>query len=211
MNTGLARTLWNQNQDLAEACLAHPFVQGIGTGALDRPTFEAYIAQDAYFLEAFARAYALALAHAPDRDGLYAFAEMLQGALQELRLHAGYAGRWGIDLTATSPKPETLHYTDFLFATAFRGDAGLTCAAMTPCMRLYAYLGQQLDQVFPDADHAYAEWIHTYRDPGFEDLARTLEDLLDRYAEHAPATHETYRRAMELEFAFFDGREGSEQ
>ena len=62
--------------------------------------------------------YALALAHVPDRRGLYAFAELLQGALEELNLHAGYAEKWGIDLANVTASSATRNYTDFLLATA---------------------------------------------------------------------------------------------
>jgi thiaminase/transcriptional activator TenA len=62
-----ARELWKLNRDLANACLAHSFVQGIASGELSRERFQVYVAQDAYFLEAFARAYALALAKCRDR------------------------------------------------------------------------------------------------------------------------------------------------
>ena len=85
-------------------------------------------------------------------------------------------------------------------ATASLGGVGLTCAAMTPCMRLYAYLGQQL--AAGPVDERYAQWVRTYADPGFESLAATLERLLDTYADgDGPAA---YRRAMQLEVAFFD-------
>jgi thiaminase/transcriptional activator TenA len=199
----LAQQLWNANQDLAAACLAHSFVQGIGDGSLPRERFQRYVAQDAFFLESFARAYALALAHSPDSHGLDAFAELLQGALDELKLHGSYAKKWRIDLTDVQASTATRNYTDFLLATAALEDVAATCAAMTPCMRLYAWLGQSLDKQYPDADHPYAEWITTYRDPGFDDLARTLEDLLDHYADDAPRIRQTYRRAMQLEVEFF--------
>jgi thiaminase/transcriptional activator TenA len=196
--------LWSDNADIAEATLRHPFVRGLAAGSLPREAFAGYVAQDAYFLEAFARTYALALARSSDRDGLVAFYTLIGGVLDELRLHAGYAARLGIDMAATQPLPATLAYTDFLLATAALGAVGETCAALAPCMRLYAFLGQALaDEGASQAGNAYREWTATYAAPGFEELAATLERLLDRYADDTPAVHTTYRRAMELELAFF--------
>ncbi len=199
----LSADLWRANADLARAALEHPFVQGLRTGSLPKSAFQAYVAQDAYFLEAFARAYALAFAHSPDRESLRDFFELLSGALDELKLHASYAARWEIDLTAVTPKPATLAYTDFLLATAAFGGVGDTCAAMTPCMRLYAYLGQQLARQGSPDGNPYAEWIHAYADPSFEALAVRLESLLDRHGRDTPAVRDVYRRAMALEVAFF--------
>ena len=82
------------------------------------------------------------------------------------------------------------------------GGLGETCAAMAPCMRLYAHLGQSLDA---GSAGPYAEWVRTYADPSFEALAATLEDLLDRHAVDGPAVRRAYRRAMALELGFFDG------
>ncbi|MBB3677883.1 TenA family protein [Modestobacter versicolor] len=200
MSTSAA--LWAENADLAQAALAHPFVTALADGSLPRERFAGYVAQDAFFLEAFARAYALGAAHSTDRAGLDAFADLLAGVREELRLHGSYAARWDIDLGRVEPLPATLAYTDFLLATAFRGDTALTCAAMVPCMRLYAFLGQSLG---PEAAGAgdYAEWITTYADPAFEELAGTLEELLDAAPAHQEL-HRAYRRAMQLEVGFFD-------
>ena len=198
---GLARSLWVANADLAAAALEHPFVRGLADGSLPRQTFAGYVAQDAFFLEAFARAYALGVVHSRDRAGLEAFADLLAGVREELRLHDSYAGQWGIDLRSVEPAPATLAYTEFLLATASRLDLGVTCAAMVPCMRLYAHLGQSLAG---RTASAYAEWTQTYADPAFEELARTLERLLDEHGVDSPETHRTYRRAMTLEVEFFD-------
>jgi thiaminase (transcriptional activator TenA) len=130
-----------------------------------------------------------------------AFADLLTGVREELRLHTAYAQRLGIDLTAVEPVPATLAYTDFLLATAATGGSGQTCAAMTPCMRLYAYLGQSL----AGADHSdvYQEWITTYAAPEFDALAGTLERLLDAYSRDVDRERAVYRRAMQLEVDFF--------
>ncbi len=204
----LAETLWEENEDLARATLEHRFVRGIAEGTLPLENFREYVAQDAFFLESFARAYALALANSPDVEGLHDFAGLLAGVLEELELHSGYAERWNVDLRGVAPGEATLAYTQFLLATAALGSVGETCAAMTPCMRLYAFLGRSLAEEGYDEDNPYAEWIETYSDPGFEELAATLEGLLDRYAGDELAIRNAYRRAMALELGFFEANSG---
>lgn len=197
----LSARLWSDNADVAAQVLAHPFVRGIGDGSLPRELFAGYIAQDAFFLESFARAYAMALARSPDTSTLLTLADLLAGVRQELELHSSYAGSWGIDMAGVEPLPATSAYTEFLLATASTQDLAVTCAAMTPCMRLYAFLGASLDA---DTAGPYAQWVQTYADPGFEETAYSLERLLDVQAGDTPAVRTAYRRAMRLELAFFD-------
>ena len=196
----LSAQLWSNNADVAADVLTHPFVRGVGDGSLPRALFAGYVAQDAFFLESFARAYALALARSGDTSTLLTLADLLAGVRQELRLHASYAGSWGIDMAGVEPLPATLAYTEFLLATASTQDLGVIFAAMTPCMRLYAWLGASLDA---DAAGPYAEWVKTYADPGFEATACLLERLLDEQAD-SPAVRTAYRRAMHLELVFFE-------
>jgi thiaminase/transcriptional activator TenA len=198
----LARTLWQANADWAQKILAHPFVRGLDDGSLPVASFKNYVAQDAYFLEAFARAYAFCLANSTARQDLHLFAELIAGVLEELKLHRSYADRWQVDLTGVMPVPATQAYVGFLLTNARHGHLGETIAAMTPCMRLYAWLGQSL--AAGNAAPLYSEWVKTYADPGFETLAARLEDLLDHHAADSDAVRTNYRRAMELEYGFFD-------
>ena len=199
----LAASLWRANAELAERARSPAFVRGLADGSLARPTFQRFILQDAFFLDAFARAYALALAHTPDRAGLSDFFALLSGVLEELKLHATYAAGWGVEVTGAEPTSGTLAYTDFLLATASLAGVGETCAAMTPCMRLYAYLGRSLStEVQPD--NPYTEWVRTYAGADFLGLTEHLERLLERYATDTPAVRQAYRRAMLLEIGFFD-------
>jgi len=197
----LSADLWSANADLASRILAHGFVRGLRDGSLPVQSFKGYVAQDAYFLEAFARAYAFCLANSRAREDLYGFAGLIAGVLEELKLHKSYADRWQVDLTGVTPVEATRAYVDFLLETARRGNLGETIAAMTPCMRLYAYLGRTL--AANNAAPLYSEWVKTYADPGFEQLAVQLESLLDLHAEDSETVRANYRRAMELELGFF--------
>ena len=202
VQASLARVLWDANADWAARILAHRFVAGLGDGTLATASFKSYVAQDAYFLDAFARAYAFCLAHGTSRDDLFGFSELIAGVLEELKLHKSYTEKLNVSLDGVTPLPATTAYVDFLLGTAKRGNLGETIAGMTPCMRLYAYLGQSLAKK-PVAP-AYADWVKTYSDPGFEALAVQLEGLLDQHATDTPAVRANYRRAMELEYNFFD-------
>ncbi len=194
--------LWRENGDLAEACLGEPFVAGLASGATPREAFARYLAQDAWFLESFAKAYALGLAKSRERADLWRFKELLDGVVAELRLHAGYARDWGIDLTTVEPLPACQAYTDFLRATAALEPIPQLAAAMAPCMRLYAWLGQTL---LPQttADSPYRAWVTTYADPGFSALASEVEGLLERPGADPLAQRQLYRQAMQLELGFF--------
>ena len=198
----LAGALWEANAESATRILAHPFVHGLGEGTLPVESFKRYVAQDAYFLEAFARAYAFCLAHGETRDDLHGFAELIAGVLDELKLHKSYVERWQVAEADIAPVAATRIYVDFLLATARRGKLGETIAALTPCMRLYAFLGRSLARrkVAP----LYAEWVQTYADPGFEALAVRLEGLLDNHSRDDETVRALYRRALELEYDFFD-------
>ncbi len=197
-----AGELFDANLDVARACRDHPFVQGLASGHVDHAAFRFYVAQDAAFLDAFVRAYALGVAKAPDREAMIAFKTLLDGGIRELRLHGAYAERWGVDL-GEEPAAATSAYSDFLLRVAALEPAGHLCAAMTPCMRLYAWLGRELQPVAAP-DGRYREWVETYADPGFQDLAMTLEDLLDRLGGNPSVVDKHYRTAMRLELAFFD-------
>ena len=197
-----AGDLFDANLDLARACRDHPFMTGIASGRLDRAAFCFYIAQDATFLDAFVRAYALGLAKAPDQEAMTTFKALLDGGVEELGLHHSYAARWGVSL-AQEPAPATSAYTDFLLRVGALEPAAHLCAAMTPCMRLYAWLGAELQPVTV-ANSPFREWVETYADPGFQRLAVTLEDLLERLAGDPVVIANHYRTAMRLELALFD-------
>ena len=194
--------LWGANLPLAQSCLAHPFVQALGDGTLPADRFRAFIAQDAFFLRAFLKAYALALARCDDTETIGVFCELIGGVREELKLHRAYATTLGINLGSAAPNSACRAYTDFLLRTAWHTSLGETVAAMTPCMRLYAYLGRELASKW-SLHHPYRWWIETYSGEEFARLAGQLEELLDRVGADTKEVRDSYRYALQCELDFF--------
>ncbi len=202
MTTHFADQLWHAGRDLAHACLTHPFVRGLADGSLPAWRYRDYVAQDAFFLAAFGDAYALAGRAAPDDAGRALYAELAEGITEELELHRGMAAKLGIDLENVEPSEATLAYTEFLIATAATRPEPCTAAAMLPCLRLYAWLGQELLPGL-DADSPWADWVRTYADPGFDSLWRRLAPRLESPGVDRDELAQLHRRAMLLELRFF--------
>ncbi|GLC44016.1 hypothetical protein PLESTB_000220200 [Pleodorina starrii] len=97
---GLSMELWQSVQREVYMSLHDPFVQGLAQGTLDRRAFQHYVAQDAFFLKYFARAYGIALskALALDDDTFAVLGRLLRGVHTELQLHGSYAAKWGVHL-----------------------------------------------------------------------------------------------------------------
>ena len=157
--------------------------------------------QDAAFLDAFCARTALGSGEERTRRADRVSGELLDAAADDSAFTG--ATRPAGTSTFQAADPATSAYTNFLLAVAALEPVGHIAAAMTPCMRLYAYLGQQLAaQTKPDS--AYREWVMTYSSEQFEALARRLEVLLDRYGDDHDRLAVLYHQAMELELRFFD-------
>ena len=198
----LHEMLWNSNLDLAQSCLAHPFVQALGDGSLSSNLFRGFVAQDTFFLRAFQKAYALALARSEDPEMIALFCDLIAGVTQELKVHHAYATELGINLQNVVPNPACGAYTDFLLRTVWHTSLAEIVAAMTPCMRLYAYLGGELVRTC-GLQHPYRRWIETYSGEEFQGLADRLEALLDQVGADRRAVRDGYRYALECELEFF--------
>ncbi|KAJ3693133.1 hypothetical protein LUZ60_012228 [Juncus effusus] len=226
-----SRRFWNsaRRKEAVFASLT-PFVVGLASGGLEIDGFRKYIAQDMYFLKAFARAYELAEDCADDDDDKSTINKLKQSVFEELKMHNSVLQKWGVDPTnEVNPNPATTKYTDFLIGTAsgkVEGGKGIiatpfektkiaayTVGAMTPCMRLYAHLGAELAVYLDKFDnHPYKDWIVTYTDKKFQDQAVQIEELLDKLSisltgEELDVIGKLYQQAMKLEVDFFNSQQ----
>tara|TARA_Y100001978_G_C23521077_1_gene350292 strand:+ start:120 stop:743 length:624 start_codon:yes stop_codon:yes gene_type:complete len=199
----LSNYLWENNKEFALVSLNSKFVQGLKNGDLPKKNFQAYIAQDYFFLESFARAYGLAISKSSDINAIRILSELLFGVSEELILHETYANKWGINLSKNKIEKATQEYTDFLSQTSQNLSCVETLAAMTPCMRLYAWIGYNLSN--STSNNPYKDWIKTYSDDSFEKLAKSLENTIDSYQSSIEITqiNNLYKKAMILEGNFF--------
>ncbi|KAJ4967914.1 hypothetical protein NE237_014615 [Protea cynaroides] len=225
---GTAKRFWIKFRNEALFAMYTPFVVCLASGKLELETFRNYIAQDVHFLRAFAQAYQLAEDCADDDDDKAAISKLRKNVMEALKMHKSFVQEWGFDpAPETSATSATLKYTDFLLATAsgkveaVKGHgtiatpfektkvAAYTLSAMTPCMRLYAFLSKELRALLdPDeGSHLYKKWIDTYSSQTFEASARETEELLDKLSvsltsEELEVMEKLYRKAIKLEIEF---------
>lgn len=95
---------------------------------------------------------------------------------------------WGADFGKETINSATLKYTEFLLATASGKVEGVkapgklatpfektkvaayTLGAMSPCMRLYAFLGKEFEVLLnpSEGNHPYKKWIDNYSSENFQ-------------------------------------------
>ena len=199
----ITQKLWESNYELACLSLNTKFVKGLKNGDLPKTKFQEYLAQDYFFLESFARAYGLAVSKSKNKKTIKILSGLLSGVSEELILHETYANEWNIDLTTNSIEPATKKYTDFLEEVSLNQSLIEILCSMTPCMCLYSWIGKNLITMI--SNNPYKSWILTYSDQSFENLAKSLENLIDEYDESYDINQVKflYKRAMELELEFF--------
>jgi thiamine phosphate phosphatase / amino-HMP aminohydrolase len=211
----ISSRMWFRCFDSALASATSPFVVSLTRGNLAKSSFKAYIAQDAFYLISFKQAFASAATICrKDLDGFGVdHFETLEVLIEdELKMHAKFAHELNIDLTAVSPLPQTLLYTEFLGAVSKTNYVSHICAAMTPCMTLYGWLGRRAEAAgLAQSSNPYCRWINEYSSKGFRENSERLEMLLDFYALKDKQEYDDllklYAKAMELEFNFFNAHE----
>ena len=96
MGQPLHAALWDRAAELAERCVRHPFVEGLGDGTLAEEIFKRYVAQDAYFLRAYLSAYALCAARTRDLEAAALLAQSLELSGVKAKLASVEASHTGL-------------------------------------------------------------------------------------------------------------------
>ncbi|EPS71250.1 hypothetical protein M569_03504 [Genlisea aurea] len=231
---GIASRCWIKARKEAALALYNPFIVSMASGGLELDAFRRYVAQDVHFLRSFVEAFRMAEDCADDDDAKVGISELQKSIHSELGMHDSLMQQWGIDLIEeSSPNPATVKYTDFLLATASGKIDGIkapgilatpfektkvaayTLGAVTPCMRLYAFLGKELhavcDTLKLNSIHPYQKWIDNYSSDSFQAETLKTEDMLEKLSvsltgEELDIIEKLYHQAMKHEINFFQAQ-----
>lgn len=204
--------LWQQNADLYQKILAHPFNQELSQGTLSQGAFQHYMIQDAHYLVAYGRALAVCAAKAFDAQDVIQFSEAAKLAIVfEREMHESFLTQFNVTQSEFENTPLSLachHYTSFLTATAWSESYPVVLASLLPCFWIYAEVGRDIvSQSVPN--NPYQAWIDTYVAEEFHSAVREVVATIDRVAARCDADtlakmHQAYRRGAELEWLFWD-------
>ncbi|KKI94006.1 TENA/THI-4 family protein [Bacillus sp. SA1-12] len=199
--------IWNRNH-------AHPFVQKMGNGTLEKEKFRFYMVQDYLYLIEYAKVFALGAVKATDLETMGKFAKLLDSTLnEEMELHRQYAKKFEItdeELETAKPSPTTLAYTHYMLHVSQNGTLAELVAALLPCMWSYWEIGKELKKIEGASEHVfYGEWINMYASDEFGQLATWCIELMDQVAEGKPEAElekleEIFLNTTRFEYMFWD-------
>lgn len=199
---------WRSVGPWFDAICRHPFLLGLTDGSLAEDAFTRYLVDDAHYLDRYARVLAQLAVRAPDPAGVELLAGSAVAAVAaERELHRGFLAPRGLDPdadTVAEPTPSCVAYTGFLESAATGESFDVGLAAILPCFRVYAEVGQHIVARSRPGDHPYAAWIDTYSAPEFAEAVRRMEAYVDSVANDRAAMLIAYERSTRFEWMFWD-------
>lgn len=198
---------WDDATEVLEETLACSFLRGLADGTLDPEVFAGYLAQDVHYLRAYEQHLAAVAAGSPG-DAAAFWTTASEGCAAEARdlHHRRLAGSHADDPV----HPVCAGYLAHLAAAAREhtatGDVSVLAAAVLPCFRVYAWVGERLGTA--PVGHPFADWISAYGDPGFAASSARATELVEELARRAdPGLRgrmaRAFRESVAQELAFF--------
>ena len=207
--------LWKLGYADYQQILHMPFNRELSNGVLDEKIFKSYIIQDYFFLQNFRKTYGILLFKSPDEEGTQFVLDSIKAIDNEIAsIHQRYFKKFNIsrqDLSTASVYPSTEFYNSFLIKTATLEPFEVGLTAMLPCHRIYYQLGVDMKKAGKREGNKYQEWIDGYAEESWETSAtKQFADLIDLYSlrtsvETRERMKQAYRKAVKLEYLFWDG------
>jgi thiaminase (transcriptional activator TenA) len=212
-DAGVSSILHRQGADAWDAAIRHPMVKGIADGSLPHAAFRRYFTQNVPYLEEYARAIALIVAKAPDRDAVTTLTRFLAQIVEsEIPANLAFLERLGGDPDTVAGRggmlPVTYGYTRHLLSVCSLGDCADGLTAVLPCQWSYGELARPLTAHPPD-DPIYADWIGMFGNDDYDGLVAQTTALLDRLVDPSDerrmsALSRIFERSTRYEAEFWD-------
>ncbi len=214
MNHPTTERLLNATKDIWEGYHAHPFVQGIGDGSLDKEKFRFYIIQDYLYLIDYSKVFSIGAAKASDLNTMTLFSNYVSQILNgEMDIHDGYMGLFHVteeEMAHTAPALDNLSYTSYMLRIAYEGGPAETAASILSCALSYEVIAKRLLENNPSAaSHPfYGSWISGYASEAYHEenqaLITLVEELTRDYSEEQLAhLEEIFVACSRYEAAFW--------
>ncbi|KMT17547.1 hypothetical protein BVRB_2g037470 isoform A [Beta vulgaris subsp. vulgaris] len=197
-NENFSKQLWKKHKGQVIFSQYTPFIISLAAGNLPVKTFEGYLYQDIHYLTAYAQASYIANEYASDADTKNKLQKMGDDSIRYIESYASFFKELGLEYKPGSvPKNEaTISYIDFLLTTARTKVTAYIFAAMTPCIKLYAYLGWEVKLALSKEEleaNRYKRWIidNSSEDPEPQNSrnlrsAKEMDDYLDKLSAGLP-------------------------
>ena len=178
--------LLKATEDIWEGYHAHPFVQGIKTGTLDKEKFRQYIIQDYWYLMDYTKVFAVGVAKSKSVETMKLFAKYIQAILDgEVNVHNGYMGEFGItqeELDHTPIAQDNRSYTAYMLSVAYKGGEAEVLTAIFSCAYSYEVIARKMVEENPAApEHPfYGRWVRGYITERYTHNNVVLKEMLER-------------------------------
>ena len=193
----------------------HPFVQGLGTGELDREKFRFYLLQDYQYLLQYAKVFAIAAVKSDTEDLMTRFSTTQYNILaQEMDLHRDYMAGFGVSgeqMLAAEPSLYNRAYTANMLALGQTGGLAEILSAVFPCAWTYADYAGRLAIQYADRleGNFYRTWIENYAGEefkqSFEWFYVTLDELVSSMtAAGRDKITKIFISSVEFEYLFWE-------
>ncbi|GIU74707.1 MAG: aminopyrimidine aminohydrolase [Bryobacteraceae bacterium] len=205
---GFAAECWRQAEPVFRSALAHPFLQGLADGSLERRKFVFYMEQDLLYLREFSRLLLELAARAPQQHAQTLSRHALEAIAGEAALHGEILGLKGLSGAPFEMAPTNLAYVNHLRASVWRGSFLEGMAAVLPCYWYYLEAGKALAKKNPPVPE-YQKWIRQYSGPDYEKSVKEALAIFDAAAAQAgPAerahARTIFERSARYEWMFWD-------
>lgn len=207
--------LLEQNLDLWEGYLEHPFVKGIAEGNLVIEKFKYYMIQDYIYLFDYVKVFSLGLAKGESFKDLEIMSGSISAVLWEIEnVHKVYMERIGIteeEVESMEAHLDNTAYTKYMLYSGYEGDYFDVLMAILSCAWSYNYIAEYINNENSEAKNHefYGQWISSYISEEFREMNRVIAEKVNELAKEMSAKkllkgNKIFRNCSLFEMRFWD-------